>query len=87
VHPLRDIGRGGALLEAAQSLRLLTVHRMRLALGPVEGDAEVRVCRVEAVAGPDGRERYLIGLEFVELPSPLLEQIDRLMAADAAGLD
>ena len=85
VHPLRDIGRGGGLFEAARSLRLLSVHRMRLALGPVAGDARVRVCRVEAVAGPDGRERYRIGLEFVELPPPLLEQIDRLVAADAAG--
>jgi hypothetical protein len=84
VHPLRDVGRGGALVEASRSLRLLSVHRMRLVLGQVEGDAEVRVRRVDAVAGPDG-ERYLIGLEFVELPPSLLAQIDRLLAAGAGG--
>jgi hypothetical protein len=87
IQPLRTIGRGGALVEAGQSLPLLSVHRMRLALGDVEGNVEVRVCRVEPMVSANGRERYLIGLEFVQLPLLLVERIDQLVEGGVVGLD
>jgi len=82
VHPVKDIGRGGALLEAGPWPPPLSVQRMQLTVGDeTEGSAEVRMCRVEPVTGPDGGQRHLIGLEFLDVPPPLLEKIDELVAA------
>lgn len=81
-HPVKDIGRGGALLEAGPWPPPLSVQRMRLTVGDeTEGSAEVRMCRVEPVTGPDGGERHLVGLEFLDVPPPLLQKIDELVAA------
>ena len=82
VHGVKDIGRGGALLEAGPWPPPLSVQHMRLTVGAEgEGDAEVRMCRVERITGPDGVEKHLIGLEFLDVPSPLLQKIDELVAA------
>jgi hypothetical protein len=83
--PLRNLGSSGALLEVGQSLPLSSVHRIRLTLGETRGEVEVRVCRVEPIPGPEGPERYLIGVEFVQLPPSLAEQIDRLVAGPCPG--
>lgn len=82
--PLRNVGRGGALLEAEQMLPLRSVHRMRLSLDEVEGDIEARVCHVRSAAF-EGRQRYLIGLEFLELPTLLAERIERRLTGEAGG--
>jgi c-di-GMP-binding flagellar brake protein YcgR len=85
VHHIRDICREGALLEAAHSLAPLSVQRMRLALDELEGSAEVRVRRVAPVAAPGERERYLVGLEFVELPAAMRERIEQIVEEADAG--
>lgn len=82
VHPVRDIGRGGALLEAGPWPPPSSVQRMGLAVGDeAEGSTEVRMCRVQPVTGPDGRERHLIGLAFLDVPPALLQVIDEFVAA------
>jgi len=81
---VRDVGRGGALVEGAHPLAPQSVHRARLVLEPVGGAVEGRVCRVDPAA-PDGRG-YVIGVEFVQLPVPLLERIDGLVAAGTEDL-
>jgi len=77
---LRNLGRGGALVESRRPLTSDTIHGVRLLIGEEPRDVQVRVCHVTPVRVPGG-EHYLIGLEFVELGAPVLEQIDRVLAA------
>jgi hypothetical protein len=77
---LRDLGRGGALVEARQPLSADVVHGLRLMIGDQPNDVEVRVRHVTPVKEALG-DRFLIGLEFVNLRVATLEQIDRIVAA------
>jgi hypothetical protein len=78
--PLRNVGRGGALVEASQPLSADTLHGVRLMIGSQPSDVEVRVCHVTPVKEAAG-DRYLIGLEFLNPGASTLEQIDRIVAA------
>jgi hypothetical protein len=78
--PLRNVGRGGALVESRVPLSAQSVHGVRLLLGEEPSDVKVRVRHVTPVTTPAG-DRYLVGLEFVDLGLPALEQIDRLVAS------
>lgn len=78
--PLRNVGRGGALVESKIPLSGDTVHGVRLQLGEHANEVQVRVRHVTPIREPGG-ERYLIGLEFVNLGVGTLEQIDRIVAA------
>ena len=80
---LRNLGRGGALVESRRPLTSDTIHGVRLLLGEEPRDVQVRVCHVTPVRVPGG-EHYLIGLEFVEPGSQALEQIDRVLTASLA---
>jgi hypothetical protein len=78
--PLRDLGRGGALVEARQPLSMDAVHPLRLMIGDQSNDVDVRVRHVTALR--EGlADRFLIGLEFVNPRVATLEQIDRIVAA------
>jgi hypothetical protein len=79
--PLRNIGRGGALVESAVSLPALAVHHVAVNCEGEQTSASVRVRHVQSTIGVDGRDRYLIGFEFLSMPAPLLAQIDRWFAA------
>ena len=79
--PLRNVGRGGALVESRLPLAPEAVHGVRLAYDARTTTIQARVCHVTPSAGPNGIERYLVGLEFLE-PGPVaLDQIDDLVAA------
>ena len=78
--PLRNLGRGGALVESRLPLNDQSVHGVRLLFGDSPNDVTVKVCHVTPVATPLG-DRYLIGLEFMNPGLPVLEQIDRIVAA------
>ncbi len=78
--PLRDLGRGGALVESRQPLSADAVLALRLMIGDQPNDLEVRVRHLTAVREAYG-ERFLIGLEFVNPRVATLEQIDRIVAA------
>ena len=78
--PLRNLGRGGALVESRLPLSAHSVQNVRLLFGSEPNDVKVRVRHVTPVATRAG-DRYLIGLEFMDLGAPALEEIDRLVAA------
>jgi hypothetical protein len=78
--PLRNVGRGGALVESRQPLSADTVHAVRLMLGDQPSEVQARVRHVTPVKEDVG-DRYLIGLEFVNPGVGTLDQIDRIVAA------
>jgi hypothetical protein len=81
--PLRNLARGGALVESRLPLNPEMVRSVRLALGDQVSDIQVRVRHVSAEK-TDGAERFLVGLEFVEPSASALAQIDRIVAARLA---
>jgi hypothetical protein len=78
--PLRNVGRGGALVESRQPLSADGVHALRLVIGNQPSDVQARVRHVTPLREAAG-DRYLIGLEFVNPGVGTLEQIDRIVAA------
>jgi len=78
--PLKNLGRGGALVESRLPLGAQSVHGVRLLFGDEPSDVHVKVRHITPVSTPVG-DRYLIGLEFMDVGLPALEQIDRIMAA------
>jgi hypothetical protein len=82
--PLRNLTRGGALVESRLPLNAEAVRAVRLLKGNESSDIQVRVRHVTAQQGADG-EHYFIGLEFIEPSAAALEQIDRIVSARLAG--
>lgn len=78
--PLRDIGRGGALVQSAIALAADSVHHVAVSCDGSQTPASVRVQHVRPMAGADGRSYYLIGLEFLSIPAELMAQIERWLA-------
>lgn len=78
--PLRNLGRGGALVESSLPLSADTVHGVRLMLSGQPSDIQVKVRHVTPLRD-GGADRYLIGLEFVDANAGILDQIDRIVAA------
>ena len=81
--PLRNVGRGGALVESRLPLPLDSVQGVRLVYQGRASDLHARVRHVAPIVGPEGGERYLIGLEFVDAGEEVLTHIDHLVAARA----
>jgi hypothetical protein len=79
--PLRNVGRGGALVESPLPLSTATVHGVYLVHDAGATAIQAKVRHVTPVAGPSGVARYLIGLEFLDLDETALELIDNLVAA------
>jgi hypothetical protein len=78
--PVRNVGRGGALIHSHVPLTSGSVHRLTLESTGVPLTAQVRVQRVETRNSRDGERSYLIGVEFVSPHPALLEQVDRWVA-------
>lgn len=78
--PLRNLGRGGALVESLLPLSADTIHGVRLVLNQRASELQARVRHVRPLREAAG-DRYLVGLEFVDVPPSTLEQIDRIVAA------
>jgi len=78
--PLRNLGRGGALVESRLPLGTQSVHDVRLVFGDQPNEVKVKVRHVTPVS-TSGGDRYLIGLEFMSPGLPVLEQIERVVAA------
>jgi hypothetical protein len=73
---LVNVSSTGVLIEASLNPVLESVHAVRMSLDgdPVQLDAVVRHCR------PSTLGKHLIGLEFCEVPTPLLASIEQLGA-------
>jgi PilZ domain-containing protein len=71
---LRNLGRGGALLESPLPLEQDSIHRVTAVASGVPYQVQMRVRHAMPAATHAGGSRYLIGVEFLQL-SPDLEEI------------
>ena len=78
---VRNIGRGGLLVEALRPLTVDSVHQMHLILQGDESVVQGTVRHVTGIRDALPRVRYLIGFEFVDVSPATLEWIDQLVAA------
>ena len=74
--PLLNVGRGGLLVQSSVPLTPESVHHVSLSCDGRDTPANVQVRHVRPVAGPDGRNHFLIGLEFLSMSAALIAQID-----------
>ncbi len=80
---LRDISRGGALIESPWPLPVDTVHAVRLESHSQFSQVDARVCYIRsAIPGPN---RYLIGLEFVAPDAPASEHLELIVGDRPTG--
>ena len=87
VMPIRNVSRGGALVQATVPLQQESVHHVSVTSQGMQTPAVVRVRHVRPMLGPDGGDYYLIGLEFVSLASTLAAEIDQWLASGAIGAE
>jgi hypothetical protein len=83
--PLRNLARGGALVEAQPPVNPETFRALRLGVDGSAQDVAVRVRHVTHHQTAEG-ERLLVGLEFVDPSAALLEHIDRIIEARLAEM-
>ena len=81
--PLVNVGKGGALVQSSVPLTPQSVHHIAVSCDGQQTPARVQVRHVQPVAATDGREYYLIGLEFLSMPSALEAQIDAWINRDS----
>jgi hypothetical protein len=74
--PLLNVGRGGALVRSSVPLPPQSVHHVTVASDGVQTPTSVQVRHVRPMLGSDGRDYFLVGLEFLTLPTALRAQID-----------
>jgi hypothetical protein len=80
--PLKNVGRGGALLESRVALVAESVHRLTFRAKGDDILIPVRVRHVRAHRSDSGEEIFLIGLEFMTAHPVLIEQIDRWLVEE-----
>lgn len=80
--PLRNVGRGGALIHSHVPLPSDSVHRLTFQSDGQDVSTEVRVRHVHTEVSADGERTYLIGVEFMAAHPALLQQIERWLAAN-----
>lgn len=83
--PLRNLARGGALVEARTPVGAETFRALRIGVNGRMQEIPVRVCHITPHKTAEG-DRYLVGLEFVEPSAGALEQIDRIIEARLAEM-
>jgi hypothetical protein len=74
--PLLNVGTGGALVQSSVPLTPQSVHHVAVSCDGQHTPTSVQVRHVRPVVGSDGRDYYLIGLEFLSMPAALLSQIE-----------
>jgi hypothetical protein len=79
--PMRNVSRGGALIQSDVPLPPQSVHRIALQADGKELSVPVRVSHVDAQVSADGEHTYLIGVEFISAQPALLQFVDRLLVA------
>ena len=81
--PLLNVGRGGALVRSSIPVSPNSVHHVSVTCEGRQAPASVQVRHVRPVRGTDGRDYFLIGLEFLSVTEALLTQIDAWMDGGA----
>ena len=82
---IREISRGGALIETAFPLVVDSLHEFRLVLGQISIVVKGRVVHSHVSELEEGGIFYRIGIEFVQPTDHVLEAIGQFMAAIVAG--
>jgi hypothetical protein len=77
--PLLNVGVSGALVRSPVPLTPQSVHHVAVNCDGQQTPTSVQVRHVRPVAGTDGRDFYLIGLEFLSMPAALVTQIQMWM--------
>jgi hypothetical protein len=83
--PLRNIGHGGALVQSVIALPSQSVHHVAVSCNGILTPASVRVQHVRPMVGTDGRDYFLIGLEFISMPTELAAQIECWMVGGGSA--
>jgi hypothetical protein len=73
---VRNVGQGGALVEAPWPLSENSVHTVRLEIESTLAVLDARVCHVSR---PERAGSYLIGFEFIADDPPALEGLQALL--------
>jgi hypothetical protein len=77
--PLRNVGKGGALIQSHVPLPAESIHRFTFECDGQNTSAQVRVRHVESTVSSDGETTYLIGVEFLSMHPVLAGQIEQWM--------
>jgi PilZ domain-containing protein len=88
--PLKNVSRGGALVQSHVPLPSQSIHRLAFQSGGQDLSVPVRVSHVDTQVSADGERTYLIGVEFLAAQAALLELVELWLAAgggEAAGAD
>ncbi len=79
--PLKNVGRGGALIHSHVPLPLESVHRLTFLSEGQDVSTQVRVRHVDTNVSADGERTYLVGVEFISATPALQAQIERWLIA------
>ena len=79
--PLKNVSRGGALIQSHVALLPQSVHRIALHADGQELSVPIRVSHVDPHTSADGARTYLIGVEFISAQPALLQLVDRLLVS------
>lgn len=77
---LHNLSRGGALIESRVALQPESIQRLRFAHGGQVSDLQARVRHVTPLSTASIHDRFLVGVEFLAVPSAVLHQIDNLVS-------
>ncbi|MEO5895018.1 MAG: PilZ domain-containing protein [Vicinamibacterales bacterium] len=80
--PLLNVGVGGVLVHSPVPLTPQSVHHVAVSCDGQQTPTSVQVRHVRPVTGTDGRDFYLIGLEFLTMPTGLVAQIQAWMSGN-----
>jgi PilZ domain len=78
---LANISRNGALVDSRVPLAPDSVHRVRLSLDGTATEVQARVRHVSSANSTAFEPRYLIGVEFLDVPPSVGEELERLVTA------
>jgi hypothetical protein len=81
---LRNFGRDGVLIESATELPVGSVHAIKLVHLANAAQCLVTVKHLAARSDAKVLQRYLIGLQFINLDSQALALIDQMLADQPA---
>jgi PilZ domain len=81
---LRNVGREGALVEAAASMPVGSIQAIRLVHESDSVDCRAAVRHFLPRSGSAGQLLYLIGLQFLNLDEPAIAFVDKMLAAWSA---
>src|SRR5205085_1569017 len=76
---VRNIGLGGALVEARLSPSLRSLRTAQMSLRDHGPELNVVVRHMEPVSADPGEERYLLGLEFIHLSADARTELTKVV--------